>query len=217
MNNDIFASENDFYLRCDPSRISKFLAHAKLFERSLGIPGDFAEVGVFRGASFSRFRKLGRLFQPDHARKFLGFDIFGDFPKPQFDPDKPILDEQFKNDGSRGIDRDSLLSLLESQGLAANVELIAGNVLETLPAYLESHQQLTFSIVNIDVDLYEATKVAIECLFPRVARGGVIILDDYEGFPGAKHAVDAYLQERNRPEKIEKYPFALSPCFLIKH
>jgi hypothetical protein len=213
---DVFASENDFYLRCDSSRISKFLAHAKLYERSLGLPGHFAEVGVFKGASFCRFRKLARLFHPDHARRFFGFDVFGKFPDAEYAPDKKVLAEQWVSDGDRGISRGALQSLLESQGLAGNVELIEGNVLQTLPAFLDRYQEHSFAIVNIDVDLYEGTKVAIEQLFPRVVRNGIVILDDYEGFPGAKRAVDEYLQAHGRREPIQKFPYALSPSFIVK-
>lgn len=213
---DTYPAENYFYQYCEESRISKFLAHAKLYERSLGLPGHFLEAGVFRGASFCRFRKLGRLFHPDHTRRFIGFDMFGKFPPAEFGPDKAVLDKQFASDGDMGISRDALLKLLEEQGLASNVDLIEGDIRKTLPAYLEKNQEMSFSIVNIDLDLYEPIKAALEELFPRVVRGGVVVLDDYEGFPGAKKAVDEYLAEHGRTEKIEKASFALSPCFLIK-
>jgi hypothetical protein len=213
---DTFTAENHFYHHCDPTRISKFLAHAKLYEQSLGLPGHFLEAGVFRGASFCRFRKLGRLFHPDHARRFFGFDVFGTFPAAEFGPDKKVLERQFSSDGDTGISREALLSLLTEQGLGANVELVQGDIRKTLPEFLDANQELSFSIVNIDLDLYEPIKATLEHVFPRVVRGGVVILDDYEGFPGAKKAVDEYLAEHRRSEKIEKHAFALSPCFLIK-
>ena len=84
---DVFDAENHFYRRCSADRISKFLAHAKLYEMSLGLPGHFAEAGVFKGSSFCRFRKLGRLFHPDHTRRFVGFDVFGKFPTSSYEPD----------------------------------------------------------------------------------------------------------------------------------
>ena len=213
---DIFKIENTFYLQAHPNRLSKFLAHAKLYEMSLGLPGHFAELGVFRGASFMRFRKLARLFHPDHARKFIGFDVFGKFPAVDFAPDDRILSEQRKEYGDVGISRDQLMELLQAQHLADNVELVAGDIRETLPAYLDARQEMSFAFVNIDVDLYEATKVALELMYPRVVSGGVIAVDDYEGFPGAKKAIDEFLEQHGRGERIRKFPFALSPCHLIK-
>jgi Macrocin-O-methyltransferase (TylF) len=213
---NVFEAENEFYRRCSADRISKFLSHAKLYEMSLGLPGHFVEAGVFKGASFCRFRKLGRLFHPDHTRQFIGFDVFGKFPDPQYGPDKAELERQWSVDGDHGISRPALQKLLEEQGLAQNVELVEGDIRESMPRYLAERQQISLSIVNIDLDLYEPIKAALEHLFPLVVRGGVVILDDYEGFPGAKRAVDEYLAEHRRPERIQKFSFAYTPSFLIK-
>lgn len=213
---DVFAAENHFYLHCRSDRISKFLAHAKLYEMSLGLPGHFAEAGVFKGASFCRFRKLGRLFHPDHTRRFVGFDVFGKFPRSEYAPDTAELERQWQTDGTHGIARSALQQLLTDQGLAENVDLVEGDVRETIPRYLAERQQMSFAVINIDLDLYEPTKAALQHLFPLVVRGGVVILDDYEGFPGAKRAVDEYLGEQRRPERLQKFPFAYTPSFLIK-
>jgi Macrocin-O-methyltransferase (TylF) len=213
---DPYAAENHFYQYCSPQRVSKFLAHAKLYEMSLGLPGHFAEAGVFRGASFCRFRKLGRLFHPDHTRRFIGFDIFGKFPPAEYDPDKKALGAQWASDGDTGIARESLLDRLRIHGLAENVELLKGDIVKTLPRYLKDREEISFAIVNIDLDLYKPTAAALQHLFPRVVRGGIVILDDYEGFPGAKKAIDEYLTRHKRKERILKFPFAQSPCYLIK-
>jgi hypothetical protein len=213
---DVFDAENEFYRRCSTDRVSKFLAHAKLYELSLGLPGHFAEAGVFKGASFCRFRKLGRLFHPDHTRRFIGFDVFGKFPAATYGPDKAELERQWAVDGDQGISRSNLQQLLDQQGLASNVDLIEGDIRETIPRYLSENKQMSLAIVNIDLDLYEPTKVALEHFFPLIVRGGVVILDDYEGFPGAKKAVDEYLTAMNRSERIQKFSFAYTPSFLIK-
>ncbi len=213
---DIFNVEAHFFKNCDINRISKFLAHAKLYEMSLGLPGHFLEAGVYKGTSFSRFRKLGRTLHPDHYRKFLGFDIFGHFPDADHEDDKRFRDGLVAESGGVSIERQQLLDTLTAQGLADNVQLIAGDVRETVPKFLKDNPEVTFSIVNIDVDLYEPTKVVLESVFPRVARGGVVILDDYEAFPGGKMATDEFLAENKRPEIVRKFPFAFTPCYLVK-
>ena len=108
------------------------------------------------------------------------------------------------------------MRLLDEQGLGDNVELVEGDVCETLPKWLAGQQEMSFAIVNLDLDLYEPTKVAIECLFPRGTRGGIIMFDDCEGFPGAKRAVDDDLAANRWPERLRKFPFAMSPCYLIR-
>lgn len=214
---DIFDAENEFYRNCDVSRIGKFLAHAKLYEQSLQLPGDFVEVGVFKGASFSRFRKFGRLFHPDFGRRFIGFDVFGPFPDADYEPDREMLDKQKQIDGGVSISDDELLDILSRQGLTENVELVKGDIRETLTPYFEAHADRVIAITNIDVDLYEPTKVALDVIFPRVVPGGVIIIDDYaSGYPGANKAVEEYLAENNRSERLQKFPFTHTPCYLVK-
>lgn len=62
-----------------------------------------------------------------------------------------------------------------------------------------------FSLVHIDVDLYQPTKDSLEFVFPRMTRGGVIIIDDYghSQFPGAKRAVDEFLIDKKVTMTLE--------------
>ena len=48
------------------------------------------------------------------------------------------------------------------------------------------------SILRLDTDWYESTKHELEYLFPRLSSGGILIIDDYGHFKGAKKAVDEY-------------------------
>jgi len=66
------------------------------------------------------------------------------------------------------------------------VELVKGDVRETIPDYVRSTPGLRISLLNLDVDLYEPTLIALEHLYPRVVSGGVVIVDEYAmpGFPG---------------------------------
>lgn len=53
------------------------------------------------------------------------------------------------------------------------------------------------SILRLDTDWYESTKVEMEILFPRLQSGGVLIIDDYGTWQGARKAVDEYLAAHN--------------------
>jgi O-methyltransferase len=50
------------------------------------------------------------------------------------------------------------------------------------------------SILRLDTDWYESTRHELEHLFPRLAKGGVLIIDDYGHWKGARQAVDEYLE-----------------------
>ncbi len=55
---------------------------------------------------------------------------------------------------------------------------------------------------------------ALEYLYPRLVRSGVLILDDYGTFPGETKAVDDYFKDKNI--EMRKFPFCMTPCYIIK-
>lgn len=95
------------------------------------------------------------------------------------------------------------------------MELIKGNILETVPNYINDHPELKISLLNLDTDIYEPASVILELLFPRIVRGGVLIIDDYGVFPGETKAVDEYFQDKD--VVINKFPFCMTPCYIVKN
>jgi hypothetical protein len=67
-----------------------------------------------------------------------------------------------------------------------------GDVLKTIPATTPS----AIALLRLDTDWYESTRHELEHLYPRLARGGVLIVDDYGHWEGARRAVDEYFDER---------------------
>ena len=65
------------------------------------------------------------------------------------------------------------------------------------------------------MDIYEPTAVIIETLYPRILKGGVLILDDYEVFSGATKAVNDYF--KNKAVKILRFPFRKTPFYILKN
>jgi O-methyltransferase len=55
------------------------------------------------------------------------------------------------------------------------------------------------SVLRLDTDWYESTKAELEVLYPKLAVGGVLIIDDYGHWGGARKAVDEYFSSRDRP------------------
>lgn len=213
-----FFYENAFYLTSHPSRIAKLLAHYELFKLTADLPGDIVECGVFKGASFSRFVKFGNIFQSIPKKRVIGFDIFGKFPMPDkkgVKADIKSRDKFINESGEESIAKAKLMEFLENCDLAKNAELIAGDVSKTIPDFLERNPGIKISLLNIDVDLYKPTLDCLINLYDKVVTGGVIILDDYKGFPGATKAIDEFISDK--PDiKINKFTWAISPFFIKK-
>jgi hypothetical protein len=209
-----FEYENGFYLTAPLNRVSKFATHLEVFKMVSRLAGDIVECGVFKGASLSRFIKLRSLFGNSFSKKIIAFDTFGDFPEAHYEPDKNKREAFIAEAGGISISKDELISILQKLNLYENIELVEGNILTTVPEYSASHSFLKISLLHIDVDLYEPTKVVLETLYPHVVRGGIVVLDDYGAFPGANKAIDDFFKDGK--VRIQQLPYSHAISFFEK-
>jgi len=204
--------ENGFYLTSPVSRLAKALAHFELYKSIVGLPGHVVECGVYKGASLIRFATFREILESPYSRRIIGFDAFGKFPQN----DGPVTSDaafikQFEEEGGPGIPLGDLKRALALKSLA-NVELVQGDVQATIPAYLDQHPHLKVALLHIDVDVYRPSLTALEHFFPRVVRGGLVVLDDYGTVAGETRAVDEYFASSVVP--IEKLPLSHVPAFI---
>ena len=93
--------------------------------------------------------------------------------------------------------KDIVIKNMESTGFPTDkIKYIQGKVEETLI----QHRPSKIALLRLDTDWYESTKKELEALYPLLVNGGVLIIDDYGHFEGAKKAVDEYFK------KINQYP-----------
>ena len=78
------------------------------------------------------------------------------------------------------------------------MKLIDGNIEETVPRFVDENPGVKFSLVHFDCDLYRPTKAALDALWPRISRGGVVLFDEYAiaDWPGETAAVDEFLADK---------------------
>jgi hypothetical protein len=209
-----FEYENNFYLSCKNDRISKFLAHYELFKLSQNTSGDIVECGIFKGVSFTRFATFCDLFEKTSLKRIIGFDTFGKFPKNQFKLDKKPRTKFLSEAGEQSISEKQLNEILVNKGIKKKVVLVKGDITKTIPKFVKQNPKLKISLLNLDVDMYEPSKTILEELYPKITKGGILILDDYKTWPGETKAVDEYFKDKKI--KIKKLPFAKSPYYIIK-
>jgi O-methyltransferase len=162
------------------------------------IEGAVGECGVWRGGSTMaaalRFRELG-----DAARDFHLFDTFEGMSEPT-EHDRRASDSataaQLLATSAQdekiwcvaGID-DVRANLVAAGCDMGRMHLVEGKVEDTLPAAAPE----TIALLRLDTDWYESTRHELEHLFPRLVPGGVLIIDDYGAWEGARRAVDEYI------------------------
>lgn len=209
-----FEYENNFYLSCDPSRISKIIAHYELFKLSHKSKGEIVECGVFKSISLIRFAIFKKLFKNQLSKKIIGFDTYGKFPKNKFLLDRKLREQFISAAGDQSISKAQIIKVLRYKRLLKNIEFIKGDITKTVPHYVESHPKLKISFLNLDVDMYEPSLIILEYLYPKIVKNGVLVLDDYGIWPGETTAVNEYF--KNKDVKIQKFSFCKTPRYIIK-
>ena len=207
-----FDYENNFYLSCDNSRIGKMIAHYELFKMSSKIPGCIIECGVFKGASLIRFATFLKLLKSN--KKIIAFDTFGKHTTTKISSDhkrRKIL----LSHGKEGISEKQLMSILKRKCLEKNIQLIKGDITETIPKFLKLNPKLKISLLNLDVDFYEPSMSILENFYPKLSKGGILMLDDYGVWDGETMAVDEYFASKKI--KIRKHVFSPTPSYVIKN
>jgi len=70
------------------------------------------------------------------------------------------------------------------------------------------------SLLNLDTDVYEPAVTILENLYPRIVKGGILILDDYGIFPGETKAAEEYFKDKK--VEIKKFSFSTPPLLCSK-
>jgi dTDP-6-deoxy-L-hexose 3-O-methyltransferase len=205
--------ENGFYLTSPSSRLAKAITHWEIYKKIVGLPGDVLEFGVYKGTSLIRFATYREMLESQYSRKIIGFDTFGQFPLTDLEEDNKFIKDFSKNGES--ISEKELREVFINKKFD-NYEFYAGDILQTLPKYIEKNPELKISLLHIDVDVYKPTKAILNMLFEKVVKNGIIILDDYGTVYGETKAVDEFISSQINEYKLEKLPYYKIPVFIVK-
>jgi hypothetical protein len=178
----------DFALHTPINSIQRFLARYELMKMVQDIPGAIIELGVCSGNGLMSLVHCHNVLQPTYRyREFYGFDTFEGFPSVHENDIKDIVWEKgdFCNESY-----DRLTNIIDIHNsyyyLPTNVQLVKGDVTKTIPAFLKDNRHVIVSLLYLDMDIYEPTKVALKELLPRMAKGSIIAFDElnWRSFPG---------------------------------
>ena len=166
-------------------------------QQTASLPGNIAEVGVYRGGTA---RILTETSQP-FAKAVHLFDTFEGMP--EVDQSKDIHREgDFSDTSVEAVKRQ--LGHLENYVIHKGVFPITASAVENE----------RFSLAHIDVDIYKSVLDCCDFFYPRVTSSGLLVFDDYgsESCPGAKMAVDEFFHDK--PEA--PIYLATGQCLVIK-
>jgi hypothetical protein len=169
------------------------------FRVARNVPGIFIEAGCALGGSAIL---LGSL--KSDARPFRVYDVFGMIPPPEQE-DPPEVHERYrvivegKSDGLGGDKyygyEENLYEIVKSNLSAFNIDCEAKGV-ELIKGLLQDTMVVDqpVALAHVDVDWYDPVLTCLERIFPKLALGGSIILDDYNDWGGCRKATDHFLR-----------------------
>lgn len=178
------------------------------------IQGCFVECGVWRGGCAAVMAVATK--EAGSNRKIWLFDSFEGMPEAT-DMDtgenaeklaKGKLGGRLVPVGTNVASTDEVKTLFfkKLQLNEDNIMLVKGWFQETLPRY--RNQIGPISLLRLDGDWYESTKVCLENLYDNVIQGGHIIIDDYGWFAGCKRAVDEFITSRRLTVELQKVDYS---------
>jgi hypothetical protein len=186
------------YTMTTPGKVHA-LARAVEYVVARSIDGAFVECGVWRGGSMMAVAlTLLRLGITD--RDLFLFDTFEGMTEPGEEDVRQggesaseLLERVGRDSGYWAIASiEEVRAALFSVGYPkARIHFVKGNVEETLPAEAPTD----VALLRLDTDWYASTKHELIHLYPRLPLGGVLIIDDYAYWRGARQAVDEYVAE----------------------
>ncbi len=211
-----YAEFYDLYLECKPytmTSIERMYALYKGVEYVVknNIEGDFVECGVWKGGSSMLIAKTLLKFGVND-RSIWMYDTYEGMSEPT-ENDKDIQGtkaEELLNKESKEVSGsiwcysglDEVKSNLSATKYPMDkINFIKGKVEDTIP---HSIPDKVISLLRLDTDWYESTRHELIHLYPKLIHKGVIIIDDYGHWQGAKKAVDEYMKANNQ-------------CLLLQH
>lgn len=195
--------------------LKRFLAMYEIFKLVLPVKGSVVECGVFRGFGVMSWAKLSAMLEPENlTRRVYAFDTFAGFPSVS---DRDANAVAMPSEGALFADSyDELVELVSEYdrdrflGHIDKVHLVRGDVVKTVPEFIEKHPHLLVSLLFLDMDLYEPTKAALEHFLPRMPKGAVLAFDELDNpmWPGETLALlDAVGAGRLRLQRLEWDPY----------
>lgn len=186
------------FSQTSPERLAAVCASTEYIV-ARGIPGSFVECGVWRGGSMMAAAiTLLRLGAAD--RPLYLYDTFAGMTRPtELDRDfagTPTMDawaryQRGEPDPCAVPLHEVRQALLDTGYDPRRLHLVEGPVERTLP----SQAPPDIALLRLDTDWYESTRHELIHLYPRLTPGGVLIIDDYGHFQGARRATDDYFAD----------------------
>lgn len=201
--------------------LSRILFFYELYRKIVNTHGVIMEFGVRWGQTLALMSALRGIFEPfNRHRKIIGFDTFAGF-RGMSSEDGDLCkctDGSFTVSEGHDAYLEKLLALADGLNPIPHLkkfELVKGDAMETIPAYLRRHPETIVSLAVFDFDIYKPTKAALEAIKPHLMKGSVLVFDELcdDIFPGETLAVREVLGLNDL--RVERMPMTARISYAV--
>jgi hypothetical protein len=203
--------------------LTRFLARHELFKMVQDVQGCILECGVYAGQGLMSWAQMSAILEPVGGafRHVYGFDTFAGFPSVH----RKDVEGAVKLDWRRGdlrmdrlADLQRCIELFDGNRFLPQfpkVSLIKGDFRKTARVFLRQNPHVLVSLLYLDFDLYEPTKLALELFLPRMPAGAVLAFDEINHplWPGETQALLEQLDLRRY--QVRKFPYEINMSYIV--
>ena len=166
------------------------------------------------------FLKLKRYLCPNTSKKIVGFDFFDSekLVESLSGQDAEAMKTLFekRNYSHKNNHRDSFDAFVASCGFEEHeYELVSGDICKTASEYVSERPGARISLLYIDLDVEEPTYAALEALWPRVVKGGIVVFDEYAFHSWSEaNGVDNYFVDKD--VEIKSLDYICPTAYVVK-
>lgn len=172
--------------------LTRFLALYEIFTRVLTVKGSIVECGVHQGFGVMTWVKLSAILEPVNlTRRIYGFDTFAGFPAlSRTDRSESSMHvregDLYADSYDELVELNAIHDSTRYLGHIPKTRLIRGDACVTIPEFIKTSPHLLVSLLFLDFDLYEPTRVALENFLPRMPKGAIVAFDELDNplWPG---------------------------------
>lgn len=176
--------------------LKRFLALYEIFKQVLPVKGSIVECGVYKGFGLMSWAKLSSILEPENlTRRIYGFDSFAGFTGVTAkDSNRIAMPKPGELRADSAEELEKLIAEYDKDrflGHIDKVHVVSGDVTKTIPRFIQVNPHLVVSLLFLDLDLYEPTRVALEHFVPRMPRGAILAFDELDNpiWPGETQAL----------------------------
>jgi hypothetical protein len=213
---DLGAADRELVARVEPFTMTSLDRRASLIGAvdhivRHRIAGDIVECGVWRGGSMM-LAALALRARGDTSRNLWLYDTFEGMSEPGAE-DRSASGETAAAQLARTPRGEGVWCEAGLEDVQANlwsigyprerIHFVQGKVEATIPARLPAR----IALLRLDTDWYESTRHELKHLYPLLSRHGVLVIDDYGHWQGARQAVDEYFAAQAEPVYLHRVDY----------